>query len=577
VKFTNLSPFIDAKSIQVKAAGEMTVLSVNHQKNYLDKVKKSEELKEIEQKIEVIDEKINLENTYLTIIKEELIFLNDNRDIGGKNEQVTITNLQQTSEFYSKKLTSLKMKEIERNKILKNLNKEKRDLQKQINTLSGKKDYPTGEILVKVDAKQNSRYSLELSYLVNNAGWFPSYDIRAKNIKEPVQLVYKANVKQGTKVDWNNVKLKFSSANPNVSGVAPELRAYYINYNSLPPTYRTTSNQVQGMVMDSNGEPLPGATVNVKGTTIGTSTDTEGHYSITLPNGATELTYSFIGFLAQTLPIMGSTRNVFLQEDNMSLDEVVVTGYGGKKGVLNALQGKVAGINTKGSKIKIRGRSSVALPEAELSIPTAQVANQTSVDFEIKTPYTIKSDNKSYSVDMDRYELMANYQYYCVPKINKEVYLMANIVNWEKYNLLEGEANIFFEGTYVGKTLMDVRYASDTLEISLGRDKMVSVNREKVKDFTNKGFIGSKKEETRSWKITVKNNKHEDIQMMVLDQVPVSMIEEIEVNIQNKSGARHNTNTGEIRWELNLQPGNKKELDLKYSVKYPKNKNLVVE
>ena len=98
---------------------------------------------------------------------------------------------------------------------------------------------------------------------------------------------------------------------------------------------------------------------------------------------------------------------------------------------------------------------------------------------------------------MEFYDLPAFYQYYCVPKIDKDAFLIANIVDWEKYNLLEGEANVFFEDTYVGKTLMDVRYASDTLEISLGRDKKVSVNREKIKDFTNKQFIGNNKEETR--------------------------------------------------------------------------------
>jgi hypothetical protein len=95
--------------------------------------------------------------------------------------------------------------------------------------------------------------------LVANAGWFPSYDIRAKNINEPVQLIYKANVKQDTKVDWTNVKLKFSSADPNVSGVAPKLQTYFLNYNTLPPTYKLTTNSVRGKVVDSNGEPLPGA------------------------------------------------------------------------------------------------------------------------------------------------------------------------------------------------------------------------------------------------------------------------------------------------------------------------------
>ena len=569
IKFVNLSPFIDAKSVQVKAEGELTVLSVNHQQNFLDKLEKSAELTDLEKQLEIIEDKIKLENTYLSIIKEELTFLQENRDIGGKNEQVSIINLQQTSEFYSSKLTSLKMKEIERNKTLKTLNEQKNNLQNQINTLTSKKEYPTGEILVKVDAKQTNKYSLELTYLVGNAGWFPSYDIRAKNINEPVQLIYKANVKQDTKVDWSNVKLKFSSADPNVSGVAPELQTYFLNYNTLPPTYKLTSNSVRGRVVDSNGEPLPGANVIVQGTTIGTVTDLEGNYSITIPNNSSQLTYSFIGFNSKTLPITNTVMNIALEESKMELQEVVVVGYGSNKNVSEALQGRVAGVDVDKS-IKIRGTSS-------LSIPTAQVENQTTVDFEINTPYTVKSDNKNYTVDMEVYDLPAFYQYYCVPKVDKDAFLIANIIDWEKYNLLEGEANVFFEETYVGKTLLDVRYASDTLEISLGRDKKVSVNREKIKDFTDKQFIGNKKEETRAWKTTVKNNKNQTINMIILDQAPVSTIEEIEVNVQNISGAKQNSETGEIKWEFELKPNDKKDFELKYSVKYPKYRNLIVE
>src|SRR5690554_2318083 len=367
IKFVNLSPFIDAKSVQVKAEGELTVLSVNHQQNYLDKMEKSAELTDLEKRLETIDDKIRLENTYLSIIKDELSFLQENRDIGGKNEQVSVTNLQQASDFYSSKLTSLKLKEIERNKTLKTLNEQKNDLQSQINTLTSKKEYPTGEILVKVDAKQTKNYSLELTYLVGNAGWFPSYDIRAKNINEPVQLIYKANVKQDTKVDWSNVKLKFSSADPNVSGVAPELQTYFLNYNTLPPTYKLTSNSVRGKVFDNNGQPLPGANVVVEGTTIGTVTDLDGNYSITIPNNSSQLTFSFIGYDSKTLPISNSVMNISLEEDLMELQEVVVVGYGSNKNVSEALQGRVAGVDVDKS-IKIRGTSS-------LSIPTAQVEN----------------------------------------------------------------------------------------------------------------------------------------------------------------------------------------------------------
>ena len=565
LKFINLSPFIDAKSIQVKASGDITVLSVNHQQNYIDKLEKQQELLDLELKFQVLENKINLEKTYLDILKEELVFLQENRTIGGKSQELSVANLKEASNFYSTKLTSLKLKEIEINNRLHDLYKSKSDLDNQIKTITSKRDFPNGEILVKVDAKNYTKSNFELAYLVGNTGWFPTYDIRAKNVNSPIDIIYKANIKQDTKVDWNNVKLKLSSANPNVSGVAPELKTYFLNYNTLPPTYNLISNEVRGKVVDEQQLPLPGVNVIVKGSTIGTTTDFDGNYSITLPNNSSQLEFTYIGYVSQTLAVTNSNLNVHLKEDNQTLDEVVVVGYGSskRKSISSALEGKVAGLRKSET--------------SSLQIPSEQVVKQTTIDFEIDIPYSIKSDNKSYAVDMVGYNLPAEYKYYCVPKIDKDAFLIANISDWEKYNLLEGEANIFFEDTYIGKTLLDVRYASDTLKISLGRDKNVSVKREKVKNFTTKQLIGSKKEETKVWAIDVKNNKKQKIDIIIFDQVPVSTLEEIKVDVLEISGAKHNVETGEIKWDFSINPNELKKFELKYLVKYPKNRNLIIE
>jgi len=570
LKFINLSPFIDAKSVQVKASGDVTVLAVNHQQNFIDKLEKSEEVRIIEEKLDDVNDQLKLEETYLSILKDELTFLNDNRIIGGKNNELNISTLKEASEFYSTKLTALKLKEIEKNKTLENLRKQKNELKNQLNTLTSKKAFASGEILVKVQSKIKTHPSFELSYIVDNAGWYPTYDIRAKTINDPVEIIYKANLRQDTKVDWKNVKLSFSSSNPNSSGVAPELKTYFLDYYSLPPVYNKSINSVTGQVLDQENNPLPGATVMIPETTIGAVTDINGKYSITLPNNAGYLSFSSIGFKTQTLPITSSVINVKMVEDVIALEEVAVVGYGVQEDadISTQLQGRVAGVSV--NKTKSRDAESIA-------IPFEQTENQTSINFEISTPYSVNSDNKNYSVDMVVYQVPAFFQYYSVPKIEKEAYLIANITDWEKYNLLEGEANIFFEGTFVGKSLLDVRFASDTLQLSLGKDKNVIVNREKEKDFETRQFIGSKKEESKSWKTTIKNNKSQEIIMVVLDQAPVSRLEEIEVNIQNISGGKLNKESGEVKWEFTLKPMEKKEFDLKYSVKYPKSRNLTIE
>lgn len=573
LNFTGLSPFIDAKSLQAKVKGKLTVLSVNHQEDYIDKLEKSDKLKNLELELEEVNRKIELENTHLDILEKEISFLNANKDIGGKNQEVNINNLKEAADFYSNRLKSLKLKEIERTNTLSELSERKADIKRQAQSMMGSKETAVGEILIKVKAENACKANFTISYMVDNAGWYPSYDIKAKNINEPLEIVYKANVHQDTKVNWDNVNIKLSTSEPKTSGVAPKLKTYYLDYNSLPPVYDHDIGTVYGRVLDKeSNDPIPGVNVIVKGTTIGTTTDMDGNYSIKIPNYANYLTYLFVGMKKKTLPINNSIMDVTLEPSVQELEEVVV-GYGSEKKnfISRALSGKVAGVdidNTSDREKKDR---------ESIPIQTRQERQQTTVSFEIEMPYTIKSDGKNYVVDMDTYNVPSTYQHYCVPMIDNDAFLIANIKDWEKYNFLDGEANIYFEDTYIGKTILDLNNASDTLKISLGRDKSVSVNRAKIQELTSKQFIGSKKEETRAWNTTVKNNKAQKINMVLLDQVPVSTVDDIEVDVENKSGAQLNNDKGEIKWKFTLEPGSSKEFELRYSVKYSKQRDLILE
>jgi hypothetical protein len=560
LRFTDLSPFINGKSIQLKADGNVIVLSVNPQQNYMEKLEKSAELLNLETQLEKVRIEIRKVRTYLDILNEEVVFLQANKVIGG-NQTLTATTFKSAAEYYGSQLTTLKLKELERKAELDELTVKERDLQNQVNTLTGKKEYANGEVLVKLEAKRAARTNLELSYVVGNAGWFPSYDIRSTNIDEPVSLVYKANVKQDTKIDWKDVNLRLSSANPNISGTAPELQTYFLDYNTLPPVYNRTVTEVSGIVRGQDGYPLPGASIRVAGSTIGTQTDFDGRYSISVPANASALEFNYIGFRRQTQSINSSVINVTMIEDAQALQEVVVMGYSGRE--KRAMNNDMV--------------EEVAMEPSISSVPLQQVEKQTTVDFVIDLPYTVNSDNQTYTVNMADYALPAHYQYYSIPKIEKEAFLISSIADWEKYNLLEGEANIFFENTFVGKTVLDVRYASDTLDISLGRDKAVSVNREKITDFTSKKFVGTRKEESRAWKLTVKNNKSKPVNILLLDQVPVSQRDEIRVEAEELSGGKLDSTTGEVKWELRLNPNEEKVLTLRYVVKYPRNRNLVIE
>ncbi len=578
IKFINLSPFIDKTSIRVDVKGEITVLSVNHQQNFVDKLHKPKQVVDFENKIKELDKKTELLEAKITVLNEQKSFLKANKDIGG-NQTLSVQNISQTLDFYSKKMNEISLKEIEINHKIDEIAKKRKDLYKQLKIKIGKKDFSRGEIWVKVDVARAMDFKFKISYIVGNAGWFPSYDIRASRIDRPLKLIYKAKVKQDTKVDWDNVKLKFSSVNTKISNASPKLIPYYLDYYSSPPTYDTfnktsflSKGMVTGTVLEaSTGDAIPGVNVIIKGTNMGAATDFDGNFSILVPQGRHQLEFSAVGYETKVVNVNSSHINISLNVSSNELQEVVVYALG------------VKGKNkNKFNKYKEMTLEEDVYEEAEekpdnIALPFKQEEKPVGVDFKIDIPYTVKSDNQVYTIDMVTYKVPADYQYYSVPKIVEKAYLLASITDWEKYNLLQGEANIFFNNAFIGKTILDVSKIQDTLTLSLGSDKNISIKRKKIKDFSSKQFIGNKKLQTFAWKILVKNNKSVPVDIEVMDQIPVPKLKEIKLEVLEISGAKYNDENGELKWKLKLNSGQTKELLVKYSLKYPKYRQLRVD
>ncbi|WP_300488606.1 DUF4139 domain-containing protein [Flavobacterium sp.] len=224
------------------------------------------------------------------------------------------------------------------------------------------------------------------------------------------------------------------------------------------------------------------------------------------------------------------------------------------------------------SAVAIRGKASGLQARSTVSDYTMINENQLNVSFDIDIPYDILSNGKTHSVSLKEIKLPATYKYYAAPKLDKESFLLAEISDYGKYNLLKGEANIIFEGMYVGKTLVNPGQTSDTLNLSMGRDKKVVITREKVVDKSGVKFLSTKKEQTFTYDITVRNNKKESILLKLEDQYPLSSDKEIEIELKQKDGAKVNSETGLLSWELNLKPNETKKIRISYTVKYPKDK-----
>jgi hypothetical protein len=562
-----LSPYLEAKSIRVKAEGDFTILSVNHNINYLDELAKDQRIDSLNHIIDSIEQAVSLKSARLEILAEKQTVLNANKSLGGENVSSSLDQLKQTIDFYDQELSEIKSEELAIKRIQRELSGRKARIEKQIADVQQQEDLPTSEIRIRVEADEPVKGEFNITYLVANAGWYPNYDVRVASVDQPITLTYKADVYQNTGVDWDDVKLRFSNSNPNESGVAPELATWYLNY-PRNTVYRrpspTSIRKVAGRVVAlEDQEPLPGVNVIVKGSTIGTVTDLQGNYSLTLPNNAETLVFSFIGLVPQEIPIVDSRIDVALEEDVMQLQEVVSTGYATDK-----FQGRVAGVS-------VNNRASQA--KKAKPIVTTTVENQTTVEFEVANPYSIQSDGEKLSVSLNEYQIETAYEYYAVPKLDKDAFLIAKITNWDQYDLLEGEANLYFEDAFVGRSVLDAKALTDTLSISLGRDKSIVVGRQKADQFAKKRILGSNKVESREFEIIARNRKSQPIKLTLFDQIPVSAIGDISVEATELSGGKLNEKTGQVSWELTLQPQQQIELALNYEVKYPNREKVILE
>ena len=254
---------------------------------------------------------------------------------------------------------------------------------------------------------------------------------------------------------------------------------------------------------------------------------------------------------------------------NQVYNDVVTTGYGISK--RNQLQGSVFKDKKAGNEMEM---AAPVMAESSVSNYTTVAENQLNISFDIDIPYDILSNGKIHSVSLKEIKLPASYKYYAVPKVENEAFLLAEIADYSKYNLLRGEANIIFEGMYVGKTFIEPNQTGDTLNLSMGRDKKVSIKREKVADKSGTKFLSTRKEQTFTFDITVRNNKKETVELLLKDQYPLSTNKEIEVELLQSDGAKINTETGIMTWQLQLKPNENKKFRISYRVKYPKDQML---
>jgi len=474
-----LSPYIDPNSIQVRGEGEFMIMGVVHRNNYLENPAESTVIEELRDKIEALEVKIEDEKTAVEILLEKELFLKSNYDVVTNKSAITPEQLRALLDIYSANMESVKTALLKKKRIISDYQEEKQKLEKQLAGTIDKSKLPTGEIVVTVTGTKPATGKLKLSYVVMNAGWHPSYDIRVDDITDPASIIYRANIWQNSGIDWKDVKVSLSNASPMTAGALPILNPWFIDIYK-PFAYHEL-NEV----------------VVLRGTSMPVAREAKSSDAMMLEESA-------------PLPVTVSESNI-------------------------------------------------------------------SFSFDINVSQTIMTDGKPVTVELQRLTVPATYSYAVTPKLASSAYLMGYITEWEKYNLLPGESNIYFNNTFTGKGFINTAELTDTLTVSLGADNNITVKRDRRTDFTSQKFIGANRVETFSFLISVRNNKSRAVAVKLRDQIPLSQNSQITVEALELTGGKLNPVTGEITWDLTVEPRETKEIILTYSVKYPKNEKVMLE
>lgn len=214
---------------------------------------------------------------------------------------------------------------------------------------------------------------------------------------------------------------------------------------------------------------------------------------------------------------------------------------------------------------------------ASISQYVEQNNNMINTEYDISLPYEIPSDAKPHTITILKENLTGIYKYVAVPKVDKEAFLTASLVGWEKLNLIPATGNIIFENSIIGQTFINPATSNDTLTVSLGTDKRIFIDRKKLTDKTKDNIVGNVRKRNITIEITVKNQNLTAIELDLKDQFPVSNVADIKIETSAVKDAEVDPETGIINWKLNLKPGESKKLSFTYLISWDKTKPLLTE
>jgi len=508
--FSGISAYADPRSIQFNCSGTFRIVSMSTEIDFLAAEQFNPRINVLKDSLENMKDRHQANLDLSGAFNAELAVMNTNRDLGGNNQNITVAQLKEAGDYF-------RTRTFEINKQLSKINKEQAQLSEmiastrfQLTELNYNENQRSNQVIILVDCNEAFTTDATLKYLVSDCGWAASYDLSAVDLNQPITLKYKAQVYNNTGNEWKDVVLTLSTGDPKLSAAHPTLVPWYLDY--FRQAQEQTNYYVQQEIQQSDYRSQAENEINI------------------------------------------ANKRVY---DNYMLDKNF---EGNEKFARNAEEW------TNISSGKRPMTSTVRMKQIEISELTAE--------FPIANTFSCPSDSKPYMVDIKEISIPATFTHVSVPKLDQGAFLLANIVGWQDLDLIPGPTNVYFGGNYVGVSQIDTRNVSDTLALSFGRDTKIQVARKLKSEMSERKVVGSSRKDTYVYDLVIRNNRNVAVKIDVYDQIPVSRNAEITVTVDELSGGTKDEATGEVKWEVTIEPGQSVNLQIGYTVKYPKNSKL---
>ncbi|MCB8946553.1 MAG: mucoidy inhibitor MuiA family protein [Ardenticatenaceae bacterium] len=485
----NLPLTMDSNSIRVRGSGtaKVRLLGVEVKRQFFEE-SPAEAVRELEAQIEEVQESIRaLEDqkagwqahgTYLDGIRQATAEFAKGLSRG----KTTVAEQQQVIAFLQEQdaemRTAVRQLDQEQRTLMRRLQKLQQELQ-QIRATKPPQQY---QAHIEVEVLNDGRFQPEVSYVVNQAGWQPLYDIRLleENGRTTLEINYLAQIIQRTGQTWQQVNLAVSTARPALNQKLPEIQPWFIREYQPP----------QPRQMVRSAKPMAAAKMEMM-------------VADAAPAPAPEVA-----------------------------EEPVI---------------------------------------AEIASATVQ-SEGTAVTFKAPGSTDIPNDGSPHKITLQQMRLDPRLDYLTIPKYSDAAFRRATVDYQEAGPLLPGSASLFVGEEYIGQTQIKFTAPGDELELLLGVEDRITVERKLARRDVDKKLLRDQRQLRYGYTIAVKNLLPTAAKVVVKDHIPVSRHEQIRVKLDDvRPQPAEQTDLNLLEWQLNLPGGAEETVRYEYTVEHPRN------